>query len=256
MRRLLTPRWIGLHLLVVAVVAVMMNLGLWQLSRLDEKRATNAVIEARAAEAPLDISDVRGGGDLDPDEHEWRPVIVRGAYDPARAVTVLNRSAEGIAGTHQVVPFRAEDGRWIFVNRGFVPLVEQAPAVPSAPMTVVGFLKESEKRGTLGAVDSVDAGTVEFQRLDIPLIARPITESGGTVETMFLLLAQEAPETPGTWPARIPLPPLDEGSHQSYAGQWFLFSLVAVGGWIVIVRRTLRSTAHDPEPAPHDVAAQ
>lgn len=253
MRRLLTPKWIGLHLLVVVLVVVMVNLGLWQLSRLDEKRATNAVIESRADLAPLALADVRGTGDLDPGEHEWRPVVVRGSYDPSRAVTVLNRSAEGVAGTHSVVPFRADDGRWILVNRGFVPLAETTPTAPSGEMTVVGYLKASEKRGTLGAVDSTDAETVEFQRLDVPLIGAPIVASGDTVESMFLLLAQESPETPGRWPARIPLPPLDEGSHQSYAGQWFLFSLVAVGGWVVIVRRALRSdtavTAADPSEA-------
>lgn len=243
MRRLLTPKWLGLHLLVVVMVAVMVNLGFWQLSRLDEKRAANAVIEARADLAPTDLADVRGPGELDPADHEWRPVVVRGSYDPSRAVTVLNRSSEGIAGTHSVVPFRADDGRWILVNRGFVPLAATTPTAPSGEMTVVGYLKRSEKRGTLGAVDSTDAGTVEFQRLDVPLIGAPLAESGATVETMFLLLAQESPEMTGQWPARIPLPPLDEGSHQSYAGQWFLFSLVAVGGWVVIVRRALRREA-------------
>lgn len=245
MRRLLTPKWIGLHLLVIVLVVVMVNLGLWQLSRLDDKRAANAVIESRADLAPLALSDVRGAGELDPTEHEWRPVVVRGSYDPSRSVTVLNRSSEGVAGTHSVVPFRADDGRWILVNRGFVPLAETTPTAPSGAMTVVGYLKDSERRGTLGAVDSTDARTVEFQRLDVPLIGTPITASGATVETMFMLLAQESPETPGRWPARIPLPPLDEGSHLSYAGQWFLFSLVAVGGWAVIVRRALR----DDSPA-------
>lgn len=241
MRRLLTPKWIGVHLLVTVLVAVMVNLGFWQLSRLDEKRAANAIIEARADLTPVDLVQARGNGELDPAEHEWRPVVVRGSYDPARAVTVLNRSAEGIAGTHSVVPFRADDGRWILVNRGFVPLAETTPAAPSGDVTVVGYLKRSEKRGTLGAVDSTDAATVEFQRLDVPLIGTPLTATGEQVETMFLLLAQESPDSSGQWPARIPLPPLDEGSHQSYAGQWFLFSLVAVVGWGVVVRRALRA---------------
>lgn len=225
----------------MVLVAVMVNLGFWQLSRLDEKRAANAVIEARADLSPVDLAEVRGSGELDPTDHEWRPVVVRGSYDASRAVTVLNRSSEGIAGTHSVVPFRADDGRWILVNRGFVPLAETTPVAPSGEMSVVGYLKRSEKRGTLGAVDSTDTGTIEFQRLDVPLIGTPLTEAGATVEAMFLLLAQESPEATGQWPARIPLPPLDEGSHQSYAGQWFLFSLVAVGGWVVIVRRALRA---------------
>ncbi|MGA0863793.1 MAG: SURF1 family protein [Ilumatobacteraceae bacterium] len=249
MRRLLTPRFVALHLLVVVLVAVMVNLGVWQLSRLDEKRAANAIIEARADDNPVDIATLRGSGALDPAENEWRSVVISGSYDPARAVTVLNRSAEGIAGTHSVAPFRSDDGRWIWVNRGFVPLAESTPAAPTGSLTVVGHLKRSEKRGALGAVDSTDSSTVEFQRLDVPLLNKLLTADDGSVETMFLLLAKESPETSDTWPARIPLPPLDEGSHLSYAGQWFLFSAVAVGGWLVIVRRSIRQSRESTSDA-------
>jgi cytochrome oxidase assembly protein ShyY1 len=251
MRRFLTPRFVALHLLVVVLVVVMVNLGFWQLSRLDEKRAANAIIEARADDTPVEVSTLRSGGVLDPDANEWRPVVISGSYDTAKSVTVLNRSSEGIAGTHSVVPFRSDEGRWIWVNRGFVPLAEATPVAPTGSITVIGHLKRSEKRGTLGAVDSTDADTVEFQRLDVPLLNRLLTADDGSVETMFLLLAKETPETSDTWPARIPLPPLDEGSHLSYAGQWFLFSAVAVGGWLVIVRRTIRQ----PRETTSDAAA-
>lgn len=234
-----------MHLLVAIIVVVMVNLGFWQLSRLDDKRSANAVIEARADLAPVALASLRGSADLSPTDHEWRPVTVRGTYEGSRAVTVLNRSAEGIAGTHSVVPFRADDGRVIFVNRGFVPLAATTPAAPDGQMTIVGYLKRSEKRGTLGAVDSTDTATVEFHRLDIPLIANAVTEADTDVETMFLLLAKESPETPSQWPARIPLPPLDEGSHLSYAGQWFLFSVVAIGGWMVIIGRAVRTSRRE-----------
>ena len=42
-RFLLRPKWIGFHLLVVAAIVTMVNLGFWQLRRLDERQAFNAV---------------------------------------------------------------------------------------------------------------------------------------------------------------------------------------------------------------------
>ena len=46
-RFLLKPWWILSHLLVLALVVVMINLGLWQLHRLQEKRDFNALVESR-----------------------------------------------------------------------------------------------------------------------------------------------------------------------------------------------------------------
>src|SRR5690606_1234437 len=46
-RFLLRPLWLLSHLLVLALVVTMVNLGFWQLDRLDQRRDRNAVIEAR-----------------------------------------------------------------------------------------------------------------------------------------------------------------------------------------------------------------
>ena len=41
-------------------------------------------------------------------------------------------------------------------------------------------------------------------------------------------------------PVRVPAPALDEGSHQSYAIQWFSFATVAVVGAAAVVRADRR----------------
>ena len=45
---LLRPRWIVTTLLVVAAVALMLRLGLWQLDRLEQRRALNSRLEVGA----------------------------------------------------------------------------------------------------------------------------------------------------------------------------------------------------------------
>jgi cytochrome oxidase assembly protein ShyY1 len=168
-------------------------------------------------------------------------VSVPGTYDVAGTVTIVNRSSNGAAGYDQLVPLRTEGLGIVLVNRGFVPLATAPDSpVPSAPVTAVGYLRVTQTRGTLGAVDSTDPATVEFQRIDVPLISRKF---GGTVFPLYLQLVAETPPTGADWPAPVAFPELSEGSHQSYVFQWSFFSLVAVAGWVVVVRRKWRAGA-------------
>ena len=41
------PRWILSHLFILALVVTFVNLGFWQLRRLDERRTYNALVESR-----------------------------------------------------------------------------------------------------------------------------------------------------------------------------------------------------------------
>ena len=49
------PRWIAGHLIAAIAVVIFVLAGLWQLSRLDERRETNAVIGARALGPAIDL---------------------------------------------------------------------------------------------------------------------------------------------------------------------------------------------------------
>ena len=43
------PRWILSHRLVLLLIIVMINLGFWQLRRLDEKKTINAHVRSRGS---------------------------------------------------------------------------------------------------------------------------------------------------------------------------------------------------------------
>lgn len=236
-RRFLSPRWILGHLAAVLLVVLLVNLGMWQLRRLDDRREANGRVTERSTLAPVPGS--AGLFDADnPEGLEWRLVEVSGVYDSDSVLVILGRSDGGTAGTHSLVPLRGEDGLVWLVNRGFVPLAAATPPPPSGRVTVTGWLRPTQTRRTLGAVDSTDPATVEYHRFDVNLIARRLT---GDVAPMWVQLVAEQPAQAGPRPAPVPLPPLDEGSHLSYAGQWFLFAAIAAGGWIVVIRRAARN---------------
>ena len=57
---------------------------------------------------------------------------------------------------------------------------------------------------------------------------------------MYVELTGSDPAESGGLPEPIAEPSLDEGPHLSYAVQWFLFSAIAVVGWVLAVRRSRR----------------
>jgi cytochrome oxidase assembly protein ShyY1 len=241
LRGLASPRWILIHIGIGSLTAFMMFLGFWQLNRLEVKRQLNDSIITRTAERVMPMADVLTKN-ANPQDLEWRRVSLTGTYKTEEAITVINRSQNNTAGYNVVVPLYTNDGV-VIINRGFVPLAITSPPSPTTPVTIVGFLRLSQQRSALGAIDSSDPEANEFQRFDIPRIAAGINAD---VAPMFVQVIEENPTTAGPWPSVVGLPALGEGSHLSYAFQWAFFSLVSLTGWIVVIRRKWLAGSNDP----------
>ena len=61
-RFLLRPRWIAFTVVVVTAIVVMVNLGFWQLRRLDERRAFNDAVAARIDQPAVDLDELVPAG--------------------------------------------------------------------------------------------------------------------------------------------------------------------------------------------------
>jgi surfeit locus 1 family protein len=57
----------------------------------------------------------------------------------------------------------------------------------------------------------------------------------------YVELEAQQPGVAGPLPRLIPAPDLDDGPHLAYAVQWFIFSTLAVVGWVVVVRREVKT---------------
>ena len=242
-RRLLTPRWIVVHLGVLALVILMSYLAFWQLSRLDQKKSFNATLTAHSTAPVLKVEDIVS---TDIEAIEWRRVELGGSYLTDKIVTVINRSQNGAAGYDVLVPFRTTTNQTFLVNKGFMQLSMPLPTLRTTPLTVLGYIRDTQSRGTLGAIDSTDAAVREFQRFDIPLISERL---GVDTPPLFVQLRNELPAPTEQWPAPVSLPELNEGTHLSYAVQWFFFALTALVAWVVVVRRKMREVTETSAPS-------
>ena len=217
--------------LVAAVVmaAVFVRLGFWQLSRLAERRARNALVVARLGEPAVPFAKLP----RDSAEARYRRVRISGTYDFAHQVVFVNRIRDGAPGVQLVTPLVADSGvlgdTVVLVDRGWVyapdgTTVDTAAWREGAHLDGSGYVQEYLVLGDFGAVL---AGHPSWYRwLDPSVIAKAI---GRPVAGYYIVLDSGAGAGP-RFPQRVPTPPLDEGPHLSYAIQWFSFAAIALAG--------------------------
>lgn len=233
-RPLLAPRWLALHAAVIVGVVGCASLSQWQWRRHVERREFNAALEDRAAMAPVDATALV---DVAPAEVAWRAVEASGEWVPEATLEVVNRSQDGRAGRNVVTPLRLPNGTLILVARGFAPLGVDVAAPPSGPVRVAGVARESERRRRGQLADPPEGALREAQRLDV---ARLAPQMPGPVAPWWLDARATVPADDPALSA-IPAPRLSSGPHLSYVVQWAVIGAFIAAGWVVVVRRRLRT---------------
>ena len=231
------------------MAALFIRLGLWQVSRLRQRQAFNAVVQGRLDSAVTDFARVPHA----PAEARFRRVRVAGAWDAAHEIMLAGRSRAGSPGVHVITPLRiAGSDTALLVNRGWVYAPDAArppdPArwrVRGDSATVTGFmvlLPPALPRAT-------DPGTPPWLRWIEPAAVARWT--GYPVHAFQLVQVGDSLPRDST-PARLAPPPLDEGSHRGYAFQWFTFALIALVGVpvFVLTRGREAERARTVPPAP------
>lgn len=244
---MLTPRWVLAHVLVAGVVVVFALLGFWQLDRLEERKQINATIETRFEQDPIPFDSLQT---YTPEEIEYRRVVVSGSFLPHEEVLVRSQIHNGTAGFHVITPAETGSGVGVLVNRGWLPAglgsvpVDEAPP-PTGEAVIVGWIHLSQERPPLGR-EEPPGDLVVVNRVDIPRIQQQIS-----IDLEDVYVVELADDRVSDLPVPIDPPSFsDEGSHFSYAFQWFGFALITAIGYVFLVRRR-RPT---PQPAGDDLA--
>ena len=238
MRRLLTPGWIASHLFVASMIVLMVNLGFWQLRRLDDRRALNEATAAAMAQEPVDIRELLDSPALPPDH---TAATAAGAYLAEAEVLIGNRSSGGLPGFWLATPLRLDDGRVVAVVRGWISRRSlagadaQAADPPTGAVTVEGLTFRSVGGGRTAV--SGPGEKPEISRMDLERFQEA---SGLPVERAWIRLRAQSPPQPDGLPEPVPDPALGQGPHLSYAFQWFFFSAGALVVYWLILLRVLR----------------
>ena len=145
-RRVLAPRYWGVHLLMIAALVASVLLGRWQLEVWHDHRTNQSASVTR--EDPVSLDDVLGPDAAFPASGVGRPVVVEGTWDPGHTVYVTDRPRDGRTGVWVVTPVVVtRSGSAIPVVRGWASNPASAPAAPTGPARLVGLLQPSESSG-------------------------------------------------------------------------------------------------------------
>lgn len=236
MRKLLI-RWTVLLVFVALLGGLFVRLGEWQMHRLEARRETNARILA-VRDAPVKpYQDVLGGPIGD--EPQWQRVRLTGRYDAQHQLQAMLRSVNRQPGSEVITPMKTTQGDWVLVDRGFIARqqganeIAELPDPPTGQVTVTGYVRRSEYSKKPSAM-SPEQGTVRLINSEALSQTLPYTLLDGYVG----LIDSSVPQAGGLQP--MTTPELTEGPHESYAWQWFTFTVIAVIGAGVLIRADLR----------------
>jgi cytochrome oxidase assembly protein ShyY1 len=245
-RFLLAPRWVVGHLLVAVTVITFVNLGFWQLRRLDERREYNTQVTRQLNAAPVALEDLVVDVGRNPAALEFRRVVVSGRYQPEEQLLTAPRSRDGRPGPQVLTVLEADARTSVLVDRGWIPFdrdVVRAPPPPRGRVRVEGVVRGPEP-GAIGNGDQV-----------LRIVPEQIAERlGRPLPPFYVELWDQRPPISAEAPLPAGRPALTEGSHQSYALQWFAFALIAVIGYPMLIWRTAqgRIMRRDDQPPAGD----
>ena len=226
-------KWLITGVLFLIVLALLLTLGTWQVKRLYWKEALLHDIAERRAAPPLPLAEIEtmlGRGD----EIDYRPVSATGTFinNKERHFFATYR---GLTGFYIYTPLALDDGRFLLVNRGFVPYDNKEPEMRmqgqlTGTVTVNGLARAKLTEKPSSMVPDNDVAKNIFYWKDLDVMASSTGLDAKTVLPFFV----DADATPN--PSGMPIGGVTQfdlpNSHLQYAMTWYglAAALVAVAG--------------------------
>lgn len=213
-------------LLTLAAVVLFINLGQWQWHRAQQKNALDASFSAGARQV------IELGAGSTSTLPRYAQVRVSGRYDGEHQFVLDNMSHAGQPGYEVLTPLLLADGRAVIVNRGWVPITASRAHLPQIQLDAAARVAPAGRLDDL-PIAAVALGHVppapgpQWPKLtSFPTMADLARSLGRPLEPRQLLLdPNESQGFVRDWH------PSGLGSerHISYAVQWWIFALLALG---------------------------
>ncbi len=245
LRAMFSRRWLLTTLLVLLGGALCVRLGIWQLARLEQRRAFNAHVQAMWQAEPLILT---GQTNEDLTTMEYRAVTVSGRYDFENQVALRNRYYQNQAGYHLLTPLLLDDGTAVLVERGWIPA--DGNSTPAdwrqydqpGQVTVHGQIRLGQSKPDLGGVPdpTLAPGQARLDFWNTVNLERIRQQMPYPMLEVFVQPEMDATDSVPPIPYQ-PEIELTEGPHLGYAGQWFTFAAILVLGYPFFLRKQLTS---------------
>ena len=236
MKKMFSRAWVVATLLVLGGTAFCIRMGVWQLDRLEQRRAFNVQVVTMRAEKMLDLT---RSVPANISTMEWRAVTVTGEYDFEHQVTLRNQFNGDQYGYHLITPLRFPGGA-VLVNRGFIPADQNSTPADwrkydeTGQVTITGQIRLGQEKPAFGGVADADVAHLDvWNNFDVNRISAQIPYP-------ILSVFVQPNEIEGDNIPPISFQPeieLTEGPHFGYALQWFSFATILFFGYPFYLRK-------------------
>ena len=204
-----------LTIFTALALGVLVTLGMWQLHRLDWKRALVAQVEARVSDAPISFADaVRRAEGVFANQFEAR---VFGTYESA-------------PGAYYFAPLEeaGQTDSFIYVNRGFAPQGVEVDVPSRDETSVYGLFRAPEKAG--GLAGSFRPAGKSTDGLWFARDARLFAADAGIAASPYYI--DQAAVEGRAWPKGGTTRLSFNNRHLEYALTWFGLAAALCGVWV------------------------
>lgn len=229
-----------LVLVAVVVATTCTLLGRWQWNKHVARDAVLATQSANWTAPPVALTSLVAAPTTAPvAADQWRSVRLTGHYLAASAVLLRNRPVNGQPAYHVLVPFQADGGDVLVVDRGWVPVGndaqrgEDVPAPPAGTIDLVARLRLPEPDSTRSAPPGQVQNFAPTQ-----VLAAGHVPTGTPAYRWYASVVSEQPG-PATPLDVLETPSTDPGPYLSYAIQWWVFALGALAAFGWMARREI-----------------
>jgi surfeit locus 1 family protein len=237
--KMIQRKWLFATFLVLAGTALCIRLGIWQLDRLEQRRAFNHQFEMMRLMPALDLSqDVPD----DISSMEWRSVSVHGEYDFANQIALRNQYNGDQYGYHLVTPLLFPGGA-VLVDRGWIPAEGNSAAADwgkydqSGPVELTGQVRLGQTKPTFGGVaDPLPENGAKLEIWNNADLTRIATQIPYPILPVYIQPNVDEQDTDPPIPYQ-PTVEITEGPHFGYALQWFTFATILFAGYPFFLRK-------------------
>jgi len=217
-----------LSVCAVPALIILLMLGSWQVHRLNWKTDLIDEYRARAFGPAMALPDA----DISLDGFRFQRLALSGRFLNDREIYLNGRTYEGNAGFHVITPFQADDGRIVFVNRGWVSEAYRLPSarpfsISDEVQTIQTIIRAPQRKGYFVPENEPERGfwftinpaeIASFQKID------------GAITSFYLdqIRSGEVITLPIAADLKVDVP----NAHLNYALTWYGIALSLIGVYI------------------------
>jgi cytochrome oxidase assembly protein ShyY1 len=238
-------RQLGFGLFTLAMLAVFIGFGVWQLQRRVEKHALIAALTERLAAEPVPLPPASAWGALTPEKDEFRRVRFKATFGAGPDAMVYSSGSavrEDVSGpgTWAFMPARLSSGEIVTVNAGFVENTMQdraqqdravARLVTGSAIDLTGYLRFPDRAGWLTPAANV------AKRLWFVRDHQDMGSALGWGHLTPFYVDLEQPSPPNGIPKPGPLQVHLKDDHLQYAITWFTLAVALAIAFLVWWRK-------------------